>query len=70
MEMLPIECVVRGYFMAVWLIDGILVKLLYLLTLTLNLQQKLSTPLFDPTTKSEHDVPITKVLLYNKTLSL
>ena len=60
MEMLPIECVVRGYFYGslvnrfksgeIHLPDG---------TKT-ELASKLLEPLFDPTTKSEHDVPITK----------
>ena len=60
MEMLPIECVVRGYFYGslvnryksgeISLPDG---------TKT-ELADKLLEPLFDPTTKSEHDVPITK----------
>ncbi len=60
MEMLPIECVVRGYFYGslvnryksgeISLPDG---------TKT-ELASKLLEPLFDPTTKSEHDVPITK----------
>jgi phosphoribosylaminoimidazole-succinocarboxamide synthase len=60
MEMLPIECVVRGYFY------GSLVNRWKSGEITLpadtdtKLAAKLSTPLFDPTTKSEHDVPITK----------
>ena len=60
MEMLPIECVVRGYFY------GSLVDRWKSGEITLpadtdtKLAAKLSTPLFDPTTKSEHDVPITK----------
>ena len=58
MEMLPIECVVRGYFY------GSLVNRWRSGEITLpadtKLAAKLSTPLFDPTTKSEHDVPITK----------
>jgi phosphoribosylaminoimidazole-succinocarboxamide synthase len=60
MEMLPIECVVRGYFygslVSRWESGGI--------TLPENtdttLAAKLHSPLFDPTTKSEHDIPITK----------
>jgi len=60
MKMLPIECVVRGYFYGsivnrwksgeISLPDGTETKL----------ASKLPMPLFDPTTKSEHDVPITK----------
>ena len=60
MQMLPIECVVRGYFY------GSMVNRWKSGEITLpadtdtRLAAKLSTPLFDPTTKSEHDVPITK----------
>ena len=60
MEMLPIECVVRGYFY------GSLVNRWKSGEITLpadtdtKLAAKLHAPLFDPTTKSEHDVPITK----------
>lgn len=60
MEMLPIECVVRGYFYGslvnrwkkneVKLPDGI----------DTTLASKLPEPIFDPTTKSEHDIPIDK----------
>ena len=68
MDMLPIECVVRGYFygslVSRWKSDEI--------TLPKNtdteLAAKLSTPLFDPTTKSEHDVPITKDVAIQKNL--
>ena len=58
MKMLPIECVVRGYLYGSmydrWK-DG---------ALTLpegsgtQLASRLSRPVFDPTTKSEHDVPV------------
>ena len=60
MEMLPIECVVRGYFY------GSLVSRYNSGTTSLpenidtTLAAKLPEPLFDPTTKSEHDIPITK----------
>ncbi len=61
MQMIPIECVVRGYFYGslvqrwkegqVKLPEG---------TPT-EIASKLSTPIFDPTTKSEtHDIPLTK----------
>ena len=58
MEMLPIECVVRGYFY------GSLVSRWKSGEITLpdntdtTLAAKLSSPLFAPTTKSEHDSPI------------
>ena len=60
MKMLPIECVVRGYFYGslvgrwkkgeIKVPDG---------TETI-LAAKLPEPIFDPTTKSEHDIPINK----------
>lgn len=60
MKMLPIECVVRGYFYGslagrwkkgeIKLPEG---------TETI-LAAKLLEPIFDPTTKSEHDIPINK----------
>lgn len=60
MKMLPIECVVRGYFYGSYINrwrkgeihvpDG---------TSTI-LASKLPVPIFDPTTKSEHDIPIDK----------
>jgi len=60
MKMLPIECVVRGYFY------GSLVKRLKNneISLSVNssteLAAKLSKPIFDPTTKSTHDIAIDK----------
>lgn len=60
MKMLPIECVVRGYFY------GSLVNRWKKGEVTLpegtntTLAAKLLEPLFDPTTKSEHDIPINK----------
>ena len=60
MQMLPIECVVRGYFygsmVSRWkngeisLPDGA----------SSELATKLSEPIFDPTTKSTHDVPVNR----------
>ena len=60
MQMLPIECVVRGYFY------GSLAKRWEKNEITLpenmdtTLAAKLPQPIFDPTTKSEHDIPINK----------
>lgn len=61
MKMLPIECVVRGYFYGslvgrwkkgeIKIPDGF----------NPILAAKLPQPIFDPTTKSEHDVPIDKI---------
>ena len=60
MKMLPIECIVRGYFYGsivsrwknneVILPDGA----------STDLAAKLPEPIFDPTTKSTHDIPITR----------
>lgn len=60
MKMLPIECVVRGY------LYGSLYDRWKAGTASINydddpvLASKLPNPIFDPTTKSEHDVPIDK----------
>jgi phosphoribosylaminoimidazole-succinocarboxamide synthase len=60
MKMLPIECVVRGYFY------GSLVSRWKKGEVTVpegtntTLAAKLPEPIFDPTTKSEHDIPINK----------
>lgn len=60
MKMLPIECVVRGYFY------GSLVNRWKNNEITLpdntntELAAKLEKPIFDPTTKSTHDLPINK----------
>ena len=60
MEMLPIECVVRGYFY------GSIVSRYNNNEVSLpndsppELAEKLSQPIFDPTTKSTHDVPINR----------
>ena len=60
MKMLPIECVVRGYFYGSlasrWKKDQ--VKLPEGTNTTLA--AKLPEPIFDPTTKSKHDIPIDK----------
>ena len=60
MKMLPIECVVRGYFY------GSLINRWKKGEVTVpdgtdtTMAAKLPEPIFDPTTKSEHDVPIDK----------
>lgn len=60
MEMLPIECVVRGFFY------GSLINRWKNGEVTLpkntetTMAAKLLEPIFDPTTKSEHDIPIDK----------
>jgi len=60
MKMLPIECVVRGYFygslVSRWKKGEIQVPE----GTDTTLAAKLPKPIFDPTTKSEHDIPIDK----------
>ena len=60
MKMLPIECVVRGYFygslVSRWKKGEIAVPE----GTDTTLAAKLPEPMFDPTTKSEHDIPIDK----------
>ena len=60
MNMLPIECIVRGYFygsmVSRWknneiTLDG---------NISTELASELPKPVFDPTTKSSHDVPVNK----------
>lgn len=60
MKMLPIECVVRGYFYGSltsrWKKGEVKVPE----GTNATLAAKLPEPIFDPTTKSEHDIPIDK----------
>ena len=60
MKMLPIECVVRGYFygslVGRWKKGEVIVPE----GTNTTLAAKLPEPIFDPTTKSEHDIPINK----------
>ena len=59
-NMLPIECVIRGYFygslVSRWK-DG---KISLKNGAQTDLAAKLPSPIFDPTTKSTHDVPVSK----------
>jgi phosphoribosylaminoimidazole-succinocarboxamide synthase len=69
MQMIPIECVVRGYFYGSlvqrWK-DG---QVMLPEGSTLQLAAKLPTPIFDPTTKSEtHDIHISKQNAIDKNL--
>ena len=60
LNMLPIECVVRGYFygslVSRWK-DG---KISLEDDTQTDLAAKLSNPIFDPTTKSAHDMPVNR----------
>ena len=68
MKMLPIECVVRGY------LYGSLFNRWKNKEISLpkgsdtKLASKLPEPIFDPTTKAEHDLPVTKQLAIEKGL--
>ena len=61
MKMIPMECVVRGYFygslIGRWKNDSIQLPE----NTDTTLAAKLTKPLFDPTTKSEHDIPVDKI---------
>ena len=60
MTMIPMECVVRGYFYGS-LIDRWKNGSIELPENTdTTMAAKLTQPLFDPTTKSEHDIPVDK----------
>ena len=61
MEMIPMECVVRGHFygslIGRWKNGSIQLPE----NTDTTLAAKLTKPLFDPTTKSEHDIPVDKI---------
>ncbi len=60
MKMIPMECVVRGYFygslIGRWENGSVQLPK----NTDTTLAAKLTQPLFDPTTKSEHDIPVDK----------
>ena len=60
MNMLPIECIVRGYFygsmVSRWKNNEITLDS----NTSTELASELPKPVFDPTTKSSHDVPVNK----------
>ena len=60
MKMLPIECVVRGYFYGSIVSRYEKGEITLLNDLSPELAAKLSEPIFDPTTKSSHDVPVNR----------
>ena len=60
MKMLPIECVVRGYFYGSLIDRWKKGEIKIPAGSNPTLAAKLSEPIFDPTTKSEHDIPIDK----------
>ena len=58
MEMLPIECVVRGYFYGSLFSRWKNGKISLEKDTPTDLAAQLPKPIFDPTTKSTHDIPI------------
>ena len=60
MQMLPIECVVRGYFYGSLVNRWKTGQIQLAPNTDTRLASKLPSPIFDPTTKSEHDMPITQ----------
>jgi len=58
MNMLPIECVVRGYFYGSLFSRWKNEKISLDKDAPTELAARLSKPIFDPTTKSTHDIPI------------
>ena len=68
MKMIPVECVVRGYFY------GSLISRWKAGQVTIpegsktEIAAKLPRPIFDPTTKSEHDEPIDKQIAIQRNL--
>jgi len=68
MQMIPIECVVRGYFygslVGRWKAGQIRIPI----GSKTEIAAKLSSPLFDPTTKSEHDEPINRQISLDRKL--
>jgi len=60
MKMLPIECVVRGYFYGSLVTRWKKNEIKLPNVTNPKLAEKLPEPIFDPTTKSEHDVPVDK----------
>ena len=68
MQMLPIECIVRGYFygslVSRWKNNQITLDS----NVSTELASELPKPIFDPTTKSSHDVPVNKTQAISKQL--
>ena len=60
MNMLPIECVVRGYFYGSMISRWKSGQLSLDDNIEKKIASKLPKPIFDPTTKSIHDIPINK----------
>lgn len=69
MSMIPIECIVRGYFYGSLITRWKNGEITLPKNTDTTMAAKLSEPIFDPTTKSEeHDLPINKKLALEKNL--
>ena len=60
MQMLPIECVVRGYFYGSIISRYEKEEISLADNISPDLAEKLPEPIFDPTTKSTHDIPVNR----------
>ena len=60
MQMIPMECVVRGYFYGSLTARHKKGEIILPQNTDTTLAAKLTEPIFDPTTKSEHDIPVNK----------
>ena len=60
MQMLPIECVVRGYFYGSIISRYEKGEISLANNISPDLAEKLPEPIFDPTTKSIHDIPVNR----------
>ena len=60
MQMLPIECVVRGYFYGSIISRYEKGEISLANNISPDLAEKLPVPIFDPTTKSTHDIPVNR----------
>lgn len=60
MKMLPLECIIRGYFYGSLVNRWKEKKVEIPEGTNTSLAAKLPYPIFDPTTKSEHDIPVDK----------
>jgi phosphoribosylaminoimidazole-succinocarboxamide synthase len=60
MKMIPVECVVRGYFYGSLISRWKAGQIKLPNNTKTEIAAKLPSPIFDPTTKSEHDEPIDK----------
>jgi phosphoribosylaminoimidazole-succinocarboxamide synthase len=69
MEMIPIECVVRGYFYGSFIQRWKEGQITIPKNADTRIAAKMPEPVFDPTTKSEtHDLPITKNIALARSL--